>query len=65
MIRTGLGRVKHLRLYVSVENSVTMHVIDRLEHLVHVVFYSLFWQVVTPAFDRLIHVHVHELEDQR
>lgn len=64
MISSGLNEKDYLRLDVSVEDSVPVHVIDRLEHLIHVVFYSLLWQVVTPAFDRLIHVHVHELEDQ-
>ena len=46
------------------ENSVSMHVIDRLEHLIHVVFHSLLWKVMTSTLDRLVHVHVHELEDQ-
>ena len=64
MIRSGLNEKKYLRLDISVEDPVPVHVIDRLEHLIHVVFYSLLRQIVTPAFDRLIHVHVHELEDQ-
>lgn len=54
----------HLRLDISVENTVAMHVVDRLEHLVHVILHSLLRQVVPPSLDGLVHVHVHELEDQ-
>ena len=64
MISSGLNEKDYLRLDVAMKNAISMHVVNRLEHLIHVVFYSLLWQVVTPAFDRLIHVHVHELEDQ-
>ena len=53
----------YLRLNVSVENTVSVHVIYRLEDLVHVVFDSLLWQVVPPSLDRLVHIHVHEFED--
>ena len=52
-----------LRLDISVENSVTMHVVDRFEHLVHVILDSLLWQVVPSALDCFIHVHIHKLED--
>ena len=54
----------YLRFDVTVEDAVAVHVVYRLEHLVHVVLHSLLRQVVPPALDRLVHVHVHELEDQ-
>lgn len=46
------------------KDSVSVHVIDGLQDLVHVVLNSLLRQVVAPAFDRFIHIHVHELEDK-
>ena len=53
-----------LGLDVSVENAVPVHVVYGLEQLVHVVFDSVFGQVVSLALDRVVHVHVHELEDE-
>ena len=53
-----------LRFYVSVENSVFVHVVDGLEHLVHVVLNSLLGKVMPAPFDCFIHIHVHEFEDQ-
>lgn len=41
-----------------------MHVIDGFEHLVHVVLDSLLWQVVPPALDCLIHIHIHKFKHQ-
>lgn len=52
-----------LRLNVSVENTIFVHVVDRFKHLVHVKLNSLLWQVSPPAFYRLIHVHIHQFED--
>lgn len=51
-----------LRLNVSVENAVFVHVVDGFKHLVHVKLHSLLWQVSPPAFDRFVHVHIHQLE---
>ena len=45
------------------KDAVPVHVVDGLEHLVHVVLDAGLWQVVPAALDRLIHVHVHQLED--
>ena len=47
------------------KDAISVHVVYRLEHLVHVVLDALLWQVVPPAFDCLVHVHVHQLEHQR
>ena len=44
------------------ENTVAVHVIDGLKHLVHVELDPLFGQVVPAALDSLVHVHVHQLE---
>lgn len=52
-----------LRLDVTMKDAVSVHVIDRFEHLVHVVLDALLGQVVAPSLDRLVHVHVHEFED--
>ena len=53
-----------LRLDVSMEDAVPVHVVDRLENLVHVELDALLWQVVPPPLYRLIHVHVHQFEDE-
>ena len=41
-----------------------MHMLNSFYKLVHVVLYSLLWQVIGSALDRLIHVLFHELEYQ-
>ena len=41
------------------KNTVLVHVIDRLNDLVHVEFYSLFWQIVPASLNCLVHIHVH------
>lgn len=46
------------------KDAIPVHVVDSFEHLVHVILDSLFWQVVPPALDCLIHVHIHQFEDQ-
>ena len=53
-----------LRLDVSVEDAVSVHVVNGLHQLVHVVLDALFRQVVPPALDSVVHVHLHELEDE-
>ena len=52
------------RLDVSVEDSVPVHVLDCLDQLVHVVLHSLLWQVVGPPLYCLVHVLLHQLENQ-
>ena len=47
---------------VTMENAVTVHVIDSLHQLVHVVLDAFLGQVVPAALDRIVHVHLHELE---
>ena len=54
----------NLRLDVSMKNTVLVHVIDRLDDLIHVEFDSLFWQIVSASFDCLIHIHIHEFENK-
>ena len=46
------------------ENTVSVHVVNSFEDLVHVVLDTLFWQVVPPSFDCFVHVHVHQFKDQ-
>ena len=50
---------------VTMENAVTVHVIDSLHQLVHVVLDAFFGQIVPAALDRIVHVHLHELEHER
>mmetsp|Transcript_75967 Transcript_75967/g.245889 ORF Transcript_75967/g.245889 Transcript_75967/m.245889 type:complete len:257 (+) Transcript_75967:1021-1791(+) len=54
-----------LGLDVAVENAVAVHVVQGLQHFIHVVLDLLLGQVVASAFDGLVDIHVHELEDQR
>ena len=53
-----------LGLDVPMENTIPMHMVNRLEQLVHVVFDTVLGQIVTLALDRVVHVHIHELEDE-
>ena len=46
------------------EDAVTVHVIDSFHELVHVVLDALLWQVMASSLDGVVHVHLHELEDQ-
>ena len=46
------------------EDAVSMHVVDGLEELVHVVLDAVLGQVVALAFDGVVHVHVHQFEDE-
>jgi len=56
--------IANLRLNVSMKNTVLVHVVDRLNDLVHVEFDSLFGQVMSSALDGFIHVHVHQFKDE-
>lgn len=47
------------------KNAVFVHVINGFDHLVHIIANSGFWEVVAAALDGLVHVHVHELENER
>lgn len=44
------------------KNTVLVHVIDGLNDLVHVEFYSLFRQIVSASFDCFVHIHVHKFK---
>ena len=46
------------------EDTVTMHVIYRLHQLVHVIFDALLRKIMTTPLDGIIHVHLHELENE-
>lgn len=52
----------YLRFDVSMENSISVHVIDGLQHLVHVVLDALLWKIVATTFNGFVHVHVHQFE---
>lgn len=49
---------------VAVEDAVSMHVVDALDQLVHVILHPVLRQVVPLALDGVVHVHVHEFENQ-
>lgn len=46
------------------EDAVAMHMVNRFHQLVDVKFNSVLWEIVRAAFDRLVHIHVHELKDK-
>ena len=46
------------------ENPVPVHVLDRLEQLIHIVFDPGLGQVVLSALDCLIQIHFHDFEDE-
>ena len=46
------------------KNSVFMHMVNRSDNLVHVVFYPSLVEVVSAALYSFVHVHVHQLENQ-
>ena len=52
-------------LDVAVEDAVAVHVVDGFEQLVDVVLHAALGDVVAPSLDRLVHIHVHQLENQR
>jgi hypothetical protein len=52
-----------LGLDVSVKDAVSVHVVDRFQKLVHVVLHSVLRQVVSTAFDSIIHVHIHQFKN--
>ena len=52
-----------LRFNVSVENSVSVHVLDSLEQLINVELDSRLGQVSRAPLYRFIKIHFHELED--
>lgn len=51
-----------LRFNIAMENAVFVHVVNGLENLIHEITNSIFREIVTPALDRLIHIHVHQLK---
>ena len=53
------------RLDVSMEDTVPVHMVDGLYELIHIVLDPILRQVVSLSFDGIIHIHVHELKDQR
>lgn len=46
------------------EDTVTVHVIYSFHELVHVVLNTLLWEVVTSTLDSIIHIHLHQLENE-
>lgn len=51
-----------LRLDISVINAVSVHMVYRLEDLVHHLLDSRLWERRPFSFDGFIHVHLHQLE---
>lgn len=47
------------------EDSITVHVVHGFHELPHVAPHKIFCQVVPPASDELIDVHIHELKHER
>lgn len=58
------GQQDVFRLDISMEDTVSMHMVNRLKKLVHVVFDSVFWEIVSLTFDGVIHIHIHEFENE-
>jgi len=52
------------RFDISMINSISMHMIDCLENLVHHLFYSILRKWCSLSFDGLIHVHLHQFKDK-
>jgi len=50
------------RFDVAVENTVTVHVVDCFQQLVHIILHAVLRQVVPPALDGVVHIHVHEFK---
>lgn len=46
------------------KDSVSVHVVNGLDKLIHVVLYSVLGQVMSLAFDGIVHVHVHQFENE-
>ena len=53
-----------LGLDVSVIDTVSVHMVNRLEDLVHHSFYAWLRQRYTLAFDCFVHVHLHEFKHE-
>ena len=53
-----------LRFDVSMKDPVFVHVVDRLEDLIHEELDPLLRQVMSAPLYRFVHVHVHELKHQ-
>lgn len=56
--------IANLRLDIAMKNPVFMHMVNRSDDLVHIVFYPSFVKVVSAALNSFVHVHVHQLENQ-
>jgi hypothetical protein len=46
------------------EDAFTVHVVNGLDQLPHVVFDPRFWQILSTAFYRVVQIHVHQFEDK-
>ena len=53
----------YLRFDVTMENTISVHVVDTLENLVHIKFNALLRQVVSSSLDCFVHVHIHQFEN--
>lgn len=62
--QVNTGKVIDLRFDVSVEDAVTVHVLDGLQQLVYIHLNTRLGQVVRPAFNCFVKIHLHQLEHQ-
>ena len=46
------------------EYAVAMHVVHSLDQLVHVALNPCLRQILPPPTDKLVDIHIHELEDK-
>ena len=60
-----IGQKDVFGLDVSVENAVSMHVINRFQELIHIVLDAILWKIVSFTLDCIIHVDVHQLKHKR
>lgn len=49
-------------LDISMEDAISVHMVDGLKQLVHIILDSIFRQIVSFAFNCIVHVHVHQLK---
>lgn len=65
IMRAGSHRIdQYLRFNVPVENTISVHVLDRLEQLIDVELDAGFGQVSRSSLNSFVKVHLHELKDE-
>ena len=54
----------HVRFNVSVENSISVHVLNGLEQLIYVELDSRLREIGCSSLDCFIEIHLHEFKDK-